>query len=220
MKGIYILMISALFTSCFNKDNNKENSKSILIEEKSRNIIIDFEDIYTNQQEHGRELGPWWIFYKTIIHNNADSALYFNPKSDTISKAFLEEVNQIRDIKIIREKALDYIRYEASLPSTPGDVFILYRNDTVPLFCKHSPVELTGNSQGKYRFYNKSDDIIDLYDNSYQKEFEQFQHFLSDIVHKSTLVFIFNKKDTCFVTPRNELNFYGDPNEEVQWSFW
>lgn len=221
MKKVYILMILSILTSCFHKENDKESSDSSLSEESSESIVIDFEDIYTNQQDHGSELGPWSIFFKTIIHNNTDSTLNLNPKSDTIPKALIDELNQIKNIKKIREKVLDYAHYKASQPSSSGDVFILYRNnDTIPLYCKYSPITINGNSQGKYRLYNNSGDIIDLYDNYYQKEFTQFQNFLSDIVQKSTLVFIFNKKDTTFVTPRTELNFYGDPYEEVHWSFW
>lgn len=217
MKGIYILIIFGIFTSCFHKENNKKRSKSILIKERTGSILIDFEDIYTNQQEHGVELGPWWIFYEAIIHNNEDSLLYITPRTDSIPKELLKELEYIRDIEIIREKLLSS---KTSMPSSSGDVFILFRNDTIALYCKHSPIAINGNSQGKYLFYNKSEDIRKLYHNYYEKEYKQFQLFLSDIVQTSTLVFIFNSKDTCFVTPSNKLHFYGDPNENAQWIFW
>lgn len=217
MKVIYILIFSGILASCFHKENHKESSGTSFIVERSGGILIDFEDIYTNQQEKGKELGPWWIFYKTIIHNNEDSLLCITPRTDSIPKELLRELEHIRDIEIIREKLLNS---KDSMPSSSGDVFILFRNDTIPLYCMHSPIAINGNSQGKYRFYNKSEDIIDLYHNYYEKEYKQFQLFLSDIVQKSTIVFIFNKKDTCFVSPTNKLHFYGDPNEQVEWSFW
>ena len=217
MKVIYILMFFGILASCFHKENHKESSETSHIEKRSVDILIDFEDIYTNQQEKGKELGPWWIFYKTIVQNNTDSTIYINPRTLSVSKDFIKELNQIRDIKIIREKVLNY---KSSRPSDFGDVFILYRSDTIPLYCKHSSIAINGNSEAKYRFYNMSEDIIDLYHNYYEKEYKQFQLFLSDIVQKSTIVFIFNKKDTCFVSPTNKLHFYGDPNEQVEWSFW
>ena len=218
MKEIYILLIFGILTSCSHKENNKKTTGSIPIIEKMGSIFIDFERIYTNQQEKGQELGPWWIFYETIIHNNEDSLLHINPKSDSIPKVLLKEWTQIKDRAFLREKILSY--NNSLTPSGPGDVFILFRTDTIPLYCKHSPIVLNGHSQERYLFYNNWEDVENLYHNNYEIEYKEFQHFLSDIVQKSTVVFIFNYENTCFLSPINKLIFSGDPNVQAEWSFW
>ena len=62
--------------------------------------IFDFEDIYSNQQKNGDELGPWWIFYKVNIHNITDSILSIYPKKDSISFEGFEHLRTLRKIEI------------------------------------------------------------------------------------------------------------------------
>lgn len=100
-----------------------------------------------------------------------------------------------------------------------GDSFLLFKNDTIPLYCKYRPIILPQDSSSNYLLYTNPQDLKFLYD-SCSQEYKEFQYFLSDIVVNSTFVMIFNRSDTCYLSPDIKLNFYGDPKEQGEWNFW
>lgn len=208
MKFLYILLFSIIFTYCSQTAGIKEDGVN------KGNNILEFEDIYSNQQKSGEELGPWWIFYKVNIHNKTDSILSIYPKKDSVS---LEALEYLRTQRKFGEES--FSRYVFTTPGI-GDVFLLFKNDTIPLYCRHRSIVLSEDSCYKYRFYTDSKEIKILYHESYIHEYEKFQDFLSDIVKNSTFAVILNKKDTCYLFPNTELNFYGDSLESGEWSFY
>ena len=207
IRYLYIFLTGIMFTCCFQNTNVKENRNEM---EKN---IFDFEDIYSNQQKNGDELGPWWIFYKVNIHNITDSILSIYPKKDSISFEGFEHLRTLRKIEI--DTILNYIFPTSGI----GDVFLIFKKDTIPLYCRHRPIVLSKDSCYEYRFYTNPQEINKLFYNSYVNEYQQFQCFMSDIVNTSTFVVILNKKDTCYLYPQIELNFYGDSLESGEWSF-
>lgn len=186
-RNIYLFILVCLFAliGCSQVNKTKNNHGP-----DTKNTLIEFEDIYSNQQQSEEELGPWWIFYKVKINNGTDSTISLYPKKELISTS---------DIGV-------------------GDAFLLFKNDTIPLYCRYSPITLSRDSCHHYLFYTNPVETKQLYD-SYVQEYEEFQSFLSDIVKSSVFVVIFNKKDTCCFPPDIELNFYGDPKEQSEWNF-
>lgn len=182
---LFILVCFFALIGCSQVNKTKKND-----DPNTQNNLIEFEDIYSNQQQSGEELGPWWIFYKVKINNSTDSTISLYPKKELISTS---------DIGV-------------------GDAFLLFKNDTIPLYCRYSPITLSRDSCHHYLFYTNPVETKQLYD-SYVQEYEEFQSFLSDIVKSSVFVVIFNKKDTCCFPPDIELNFYGDPKEQSEWNF-
>jgi hypothetical protein len=208
MKYSNVLLFSMIFICCIQNVDIKRDKVN------KEDNIFEFEDIYSNQQKNGVELGPWWIFYKINIHNKTDSILSIYPKTDSVS---LEALEYLQTQRKFGEEA--FSKYVFTTPSI-GDVFLLFKNDTISLYCEHSPIVLSEDSCKKYRFYTNSREIKNLYHNFYIREYKKFQDFLSDIVKCSTFAVILNKKDTCYLFPDTELNFYGDPLELGEWSFY
>lgn len=208
MKNVYISLFLYIFISCSQNNDTKKNHDYNI-----KDDLIEFEDIYSNQQQSGNELGPWWIFYKIKIHNNTDSTISLYPKKDSVST---EGVDFVKRKKVLTRDEL--LKYIISTPGV-GDSFLLFKNDTIPLYCKYRPIVLSQDSCNRYLLYTNSSEIKHLYD-YYNQEYTEFQCFLSDIVKYSTFVMIFNKKDTCYFSPGVGLNFRGNPEEQVEWSFW
>ena len=212
MGKIYLFILVCLFTliGCSQVKKSKNNHAS-----DTTNNLIEFEDIYSNQQQSGEELGPWWIFYKIKINNSTDSTISLYPKKELLS---VKDIESIRN----RKEALKSDELLKQLISTSdsgvGDAFLLFKNDTIPLYCRYSPITLSRDSCQHYLFYTNPVETKRLYDSSVQ-EYEEFQCFLSDIVQSSIFVVIFNEKDTCYYSPDIELNFYGDPEEQSEWNF-
>jgi len=211
-RNIYLFILVCLFTliGCSQVKKSKNNHAS-----DTTNNLIEFEDIYSSQQQSGDELGPWWIFYKVKIDNSTDSTISLYPKKELVS---VKDVESIRN----RKEALKSDELLKQLISTSdsgvGDAFLLFKNDTIPLYCTYSPITLSRDSCHHYLFYTNPVEIKRLYD-SYVQEYEEFQSFLSDIVKNSAFVVIFNKKETCYYSPDIELHFYGDPTEQSEWDF-
>ena len=201
-RNIYLFILVCLFAliGCSQVNKTKNNYGP-----DTKNNLIEFEDIYSNQQQSGEELGPWWIFYKIKINNSTDSTISLYPKKELVS---------VKDIELIRNRK----EFIGTSDSGVGDAFLLFNNDTIPLYCRYSPITLSRDSCHHYLFYTNPVETKQLYD-SYVQEYEEFQSFLSDIVKSSVFVVIFNKKDTCYYSPDIELNFYGDPEEQSEWSF-
>ena len=212
MGKIYLFILVCLFTliGCSQVKKSKNNHAS-----DTTNNLIEFEDIYSNQQRSEEELGPWWIFYKIKINNGTDSTISLYPKKELLS---VKDIESIRN----RKEALKSDELLKQLISTSdsgvGDAFLLFKNDTIPLYCTYSPITLSRDSCHHYLFYTNPVETKRLYD-SYVQEYEEFQFFLSDIVKNSAFVVIFNEKDTCYYSPDIELNFYGDPEEQSEWNF-
>ena len=201
-RNIYLFILVCLFAliGCSQVNKTKNNHGP-----DTKNTLIEFEDIYSNQQQSEEELGPWWIFYKVKINNGTDSTISLYPKKELVS---------VKDIELIRNRK----EFISTSDLGIGDAFLLFNNDTIPLYCRYSPITLSRDSCHHYLFYTNPVETKRLYD-SYVQEYEEFQFFLSDIVKNSAFVVIFNEKDTCYYSPDIELNFYGDPEEQSEWSF-
>ena len=197
---LFILVCFFALIGCSQVNKTKKND-----DPNTQNNLIEFEDIYSNQQQSGEELGPWWIFYKVKINNSTDSTISLYPKKELVS---------VKDIESIRNRK----EFISTSVSGVGDAFLLFKNDTIPLYCRYSPITLSRDSCQHYLFYTNPVETKRLYD-SYVQEYEEFQCFLSDIVQSSIFVVIFNEKDTCYYSPDIELNFYGDPEEQSEWNF-
>ncbi|NLX40781.1 MAG: hypothetical protein GXY75_02650 [Bacteroidales bacterium] len=195
---ILVCFFALIGCSQVNKTNNNYDSDT-------QNNLIEFEDIYSNQQQSGEELGPWWIFYKIKINNSTDSTISLYPKKELLS---------VKDIESIRNRK----EFISTSDSGAGDAFLLFNHDTIPLYCRYSPITLSRDSCHHYLFYTNPVETKQLYDSHVQK-YEECQSFLSDIVKNSAFVVIFNEKDTCCFSPDIELNFYGDPEEQSEWNF-
>ena len=84
-RNIYLFILVCLFAliGCSQVNKTKNNHGP-----DTKNTLIEFEDIYSNQQQSEEELGPWWIFYKVKINNGTDSTISLYPKRACIGKRY------------------------------------------------------------------------------------------------------------------------------------
>lgn len=211
MKKIYIFFLIPIILSCC-KENHGRKQYDV-----PKMLIVELEKIYSNQQELGVELGPWYIFYEIKLCNMTDSVLKLYPKKDSV---LLEKFQTIWN----KNKALNREKLIKLVKSTPGigDTYLLFGLDTVSLYCKQSPIILEAMSTNNFLFYTKPSDLMKIYqDRSFNETYKtHFQKFLSEFVKESTITMVIDKDSMYQFSPNNLLQFLGNSEEQSEWMFW
>lgn len=149
----------------------------------STTLVVD--SVFINQYEKGESYGPLYIYFHFSI---------INESSDTI--------NINLPISSFDEKTQEH-----------NYLYGIYRNDTIPFY---SGTNILVKPDEKTNFtvrYGSSINIIDMYENHYNQEFDNIQSFMHDLVVNSKIFFASRSLNYTVLTSKIKIN-YRDPEDK------